>query len=84
MVIVSSFVIFRQLTHIYNKDKQKYGDPANSGLSTTPVMAHQQIVDKWAGRVKVPVDDVAVNGNGKRRRVDDDESTTGTGEVGGH
>jgi hypothetical protein len=55
---------------IYKKDVNKYGDPANSGLTHGPIMAHQAIVDKWAGLVKAPVDS-EINSNGKRRRTEE-------------
>ncbi|THU83873.1 hypothetical protein K435DRAFT_870851 [Dendrothele bispora CBS 962.96] len=62
--------ILQHMNHIYTKDKEKYGDPANSGLTTTAVMAHQIIVDKWAGLVKAPVEPV-LNANGKRLRIEE-------------
>ncbi|THV05594.1 hypothetical protein K435DRAFT_790107 [Dendrothele bispora CBS 962.96] len=53
----SQIDVLQKLNQIFQKDKNKYGDPANSGLSTTVTMAQQTIVDKWAGQVKPPVSD---------------------------
>jgi len=74
-------VVIRQLNHIYKKDVSKYGDPANSGLTHSPIMAHQAVVDKWAGAVRVPVDS-EINGNGKRRRIEGDQGSAPVGSGG--
>ncbi|KAK7462124.1 hypothetical protein VKT23_007727 [Stygiomarasmius scandens] len=70
----SPVIIAQSFLKILEDDIAKYGDPVNSGITTTECTAVQKIVGNWARRVELPQPPMQKGKRvSKRLRVDSEQ-----------